>query len=101
MTKEAARAQGAKSQADDDGRQGGDDSQQESKPPQRAEVSNYEIVSHYFGKAAERLQLKDDSAGVLRSSCREVEVQIPVKLAGGRIHVYHGYRVQHNGARGP
>ncbi len=69
--------------------------------PQRAEVSNYEIVSHYFGKAAERLELKDDIAGVLRSSYREVQVQIPVKQADGKIHVYHGFRVQHNGARGP
>jgi glutamate dehydrogenase (NAD(P)+) len=69
--------------------------------PERAEVSNYEIVSHYFGKAAERLELKDDIAGVLRSSYREVQVQIPVRQADGKIHVYHGFRVQHNGARGP
>jgi glutamate dehydrogenase (NAD(P)+) len=69
--------------------------------PQRAEVSNYEIVGHYFGKAAERLGLADDIAGVLRSSYREVQVQVPVKQADGKIHVYHGFRVQHNGARGP
>ena len=69
---------------------------------QQAEVSNYEIVSHYFGKAAERLELRDDIAGVLRSSYREVQVQIPVKLQeDGKIHVYSGFRVQHNGARGP
>jgi glutamate dehydrogenase (NAD(P)+) len=69
--------------------------------PIRAEVSNYEIVSHYFGKAAERLELRDDIAEVLRSPYREVKVQIPVKQADGKIHVYAGYRVQHNGARGP
>jgi glutamate dehydrogenase (NAD(P)+) len=28
-------------------------------------------------------------------------VQIPVKLSDGRIHVFSGYRIQHNGARGP
>jgi len=28
-------------------------------------------------------------------------VQIPVKLSDGKIHVYSGYRIQHNGARGP
>jgi glutamate dehydrogenase (NAD(P)+) len=74
---------------------------EESKPPQRAEVSNLEIVSHYFGKAAERLDLRDDIAQVLRTSYREVQVQIPVKQKDGKIHVYAGYRVQHNGARGP
>ena len=83
MTKEATREEGAGSE------------------PRRAEVSNYEIVSHYFGKAAERLELEDDIAGVLRSSYREVQVQVPVRQADGKIHVYHGFRVQHNGARGP
>jgi glutamate dehydrogenase (NAD(P)+) len=68
---------------------------------QRAEVSNYETVSHWFGLAAERLGLREDVAEVLRSSYREVQVQIPVKLSDGRIHVFSGYRVQHNGARGP
>ena len=76
----------------------------ESEPPapdERAEVSNYEIVSHWFDQAAERLDLREDLAAVLRSSYREVQVQIPVKLSDGKIHVFHGYRVQHNGARGP
>jgi glutamate dehydrogenase (NAD(P)+) len=66
-----------------------------------AEVSNFEIVSHYFDVAAERLGLRDDVAEVLRTSYREVQVQIPVNLSDGRIHTYSGYRVQHNGARGP
>jgi glutamate dehydrogenase (NAD(P)+) len=69
--------------------------------PQRAEVSNYEIVTHWFGLAAERLGLPDDVAAVLRSSYREVQVQVPVRLQDGKIHVFSGYRVQHNGARGP
>ena len=34
-------------------------------------------------------------------SYREVQVQIPIKLSDGRTHVFSGYRVQHNGARGP
>ncbi|MDQ3719739.1 MAG: glutamate dehydrogenase [Actinomycetota bacterium] len=59
------------------------------------------MVSHWFDQAAERLELRDDLAAVLRSSYREVQVQIPLKQPDGRMHVYHGYRVQHNGARGP
>jgi glutamate dehydrogenase (NAD(P)+) len=74
----------------------------EEKPgPGRAEVSNYEIVEHWFKVAAERLELPDDVAAVLRSSYREVQVQIPVRLSDDKIHVFSGYRVQHNGARGP
>jgi glutamate dehydrogenase (NAD(P)+) len=67
----------------------------------RAEVSNYEIVEHWFHHAAERLELPDDIAAVLRSSYREVQVQVPVRLGDGKVHVFSGYRVQHNGARGP
>jgi glutamate dehydrogenase (NAD(P)+) len=67
----------------------------------RAEISNYEIVNHYFDLAADRLGLPDDLRAVLRSAYREVQVQIPVRLSDGKIHVFSGYRVQHNGARGP
>jgi glutamate dehydrogenase (NAD(P)+) len=72
-------------------------------PPaeQRAEISNYDIVRHWFSAAADRIGLADDIRAVLLSSYREVQVQIPVRLTDGRIHVYAGYRVQHNGARGP
>ena len=76
--------------------------QNEEEPaPSRAEISNYEIVEHWFGVAAERLDLPDDVAAVLRSSYREVQVQVPVRLSDGKLHVFSGYRVQHNGARGP
>src|SRR3954463_10635590 len=71
------------------------------KPTQPAEVSNYEIVSHHFERAAESLGLPEDVGAVFRSSYREVQVQIPVKLSDGKLHVFSGYRVQHNGARGP
>jgi glutamate dehydrogenase (NAD(P)+) len=67
----------------------------------RAEISNYDIVRHWFNAAADRLGLPDDVRSVLLSAYREVQVQIPVRLRDGRIHVYAGYRVQHNGARGP
>ncbi|HEV2754122.1 MAG TPA: Glu/Leu/Phe/Val dehydrogenase dimerization domain-containing protein [Solirubrobacteraceae bacterium] len=69
--------------------------------PQAAEVSNREIVDHWFDVAADRIGLHDDARVVLRSSYREVAVQIPVRQADGRIHCYSGFRVQHNGARGP
>src|SRR6187399_2411378 len=68
---------------------------------QPAEVSNWDIVNHYFDIAVERLDLRDDVAAVMRSSYREVQVQIPVTLTDGDIHVFSGFRVQHNGARGP
>ena len=68
---------------------------------QRAEVSNFEIVDHWFTLACDRLEIPDDVRAVLSSSYREVQVQIPVSLSDGKTHVFSGYRVQHNGARGP
>jgi glutamate dehydrogenase (NAD(P)+) len=69
--------------------------------PARAELSNFDIVNHHFDLAADRMELPDDVRAVMRSSYREVQVQVPIRRADGRIHVYSGYRVQHNGARGP
>jgi glutamate dehydrogenase (NAD(P)+) len=66
-----------------------------------AEMSNLDIVRFYFDRAVERLQLPDDLRTVFWTSYREVTVQIPVKLSDGRVHVFSGYRIQHNGARGP
>ena len=91
-------------QTSQDGDRPHDDSPREteqSPEPTRAEVSNYEIVSHWFDVAQERMGMADDVAAVLRSSYREVQVQIPVTLSDDKIHVFSGYRVQHNGARGP
>ena len=68
---------------------------------QRAEVSNLEIVRHHFDRAADRLGLEDDIRVVFWTPYREVTVQIPVKLSDGKVHVFSGYRIQHNGARGP
>ena len=71
------------------------------KPGQRAEISNLESVRHYFDQAADRLELPDDVRVVFWTPYREVTVQIPVRLSDGNLHVFSGYRIQHNGARGP
>jgi glutamate dehydrogenase (NAD(P)+) len=73
----------------------------DSKPSTRAEVSNLDIVRYYFDLAADHLGLADDIRVVFWTPYREVTVQIPVKLSDGKTHVYSGYRIQHNGARGP
>jgi glutamate dehydrogenase (NAD(P)+) len=71
------------------------------KPGQRAEISNLDIVRHYFDRAVDRLELPEDIRTVFWTPYREVTVQIPVKLSDGKVHTFSGYRIQHNGARGP
>jgi glutamate dehydrogenase (NAD(P)+) len=70
-------------------------------PTSDAAPSSFELVRRYFHTAADRLELRDDLRELLLSSYREVQVSLPLKLADGRVHTFHGYRVQHNGARGP
>ncbi len=64
-------------------------------------MSPFEATTYFFHKAADRLGLPDEMRAVLASSYRELAVQIPVTMDDGVVKVYRGYRIQHNGARGP
>jgi len=64
-------------------------------------LTAHAAVLTYFDEAARLLELDDKIATVLRSSYREVQAQVPVTLDNGELIVARGYRVQHNGARGP
>lgn len=67
----------------------------------RAKVSDLEVVEHHFNWAWDALGLPDDIRTVFWEPYREVSVQIPIKMADGHTEVFSGYRIQHNGARGP
>jgi glutamate dehydrogenase (NAD(P)+) len=60
-----------------------------------------EAVNVFFDEAAGLIGLEADMYPVLKSSYREVSVQVPVRRHDGTLLVVEGYRVQHNGARGP
>jgi glutamate dehydrogenase (NAD(P)+) len=64
-------------------------------------VNPREITSHNFRLAAERLGLDSEMRTLLSSSFREVRVEVPVRLDDGSLKVFMGFRIQHNGARGP
>jgi glutamate dehydrogenase (NAD(P)+) len=64
-------------------------------------MSPHESVTYFFENAAEHLGLEEEMREVLRGSYREMQVQVPVRMDDGRLMVFNGYRVQHNGARGP
>lgn len=61
----------------------------------------YEAVNELFDKAADRLNMAEELRQILKTPFREIEVAVPVRMDSGKIHVYAGFRVQHNGARGP
>jgi glutamate dehydrogenase (NAD(P)+) len=60
-----------------------------------------EITHNQFEAAADLLGLDPSMRTRLSLPFREVAVQVPVLMDDGRVQVFMGYRVQHNGARGP
>lgn len=82
--------------ADGRGGTGGDDPR-----AARAKVSDLDVVRHHFDRAWDSLGYPDDIRQIFWEPYREVTVQIPIKTSDGTTRVYHGYRIQHNGARGP
>jgi glutamate dehydrogenase (NAD(P)+) len=60
-----------------------------------------ESVRLYFERAAESLNLSDDSKKLLLTPRREIQVQVPVKMDNGELQTLIGYRVQHDNSRGP
>lgn len=64
-------------------------------------ISSFDEVNQSFDKAADRLGLADGVREMLRRPWRELRVSVPVRMDDGSIKVFDGYRVQHNGVRGP
>lgn len=60
-----------------------------------------DTLHHNFRVAARRLALGADMQSLLLTPAREVRVEIPVRMDDGSLRVLPGFRVQHNGVRGP
>src|ERR671933_1209085 len=65
------------------------------------ELNPFEIAKQQFDQAADLLQLDESLRQVLKNTKRQLIVSIPVKMDGGDVKVFEGFRVQHNIARGP
>jgi glutamate dehydrogenase (NAD(P)+) len=63
--------------------------------------SAFAIAQRRFDSAADVLGLPDDTRRLLREVKRELTVHFPVHHDDGSVHLYTGYRVQHNINRGP
>ena len=66
-----------------------------------AKTNPFDEVNLFLDRAFDRLGLDDGTRELLRRPWRELTVSVPVKMDDGRIEVFTGYRVQHNGVRGP
>ena len=64
-------------------------------------LSPSESVLASMKESASRLALTEEVVGLLSTSWREVRAQLPVRMDNRKLQIFEGYRVQHNGARGP
>ena len=65
------------------------------------EMTPFEAVTYYFDQACDRLVVRDEIRNLIGTPDREVRVEIPVRMDNGDLEVFIGYRIQHNGSRGP
>ena len=63
--------------------------------------SRYDASLSQFERAADLLGLDDEARLILSQPYRELRVEVPVRMDDGSLRMFTGYRVQHNGARGP
>jgi glutamate dehydrogenase (NAD(P)+) len=61
----------------------------------------FEEVNEFVRRACQIVGLPEEVQSIFCSTYRELSVQIPLRRKDGSIQVLRGYRVQHNGARGP
>jgi len=61
----------------------------------------FAMAQQQFDQVAEKLNLDPGTRELLRWPRRELKFTIPVKMDNGQVQVFHGFRVQHNDARGP
>jgi glutamate dehydrogenase (NAD(P)+) len=64
-------------------------------------INPWHVAQQQFDLAADKLNLDPGLRRVLRECRRELTVNFPVKMDDGSVHVFTGYRVQHNLGRGP
>ncbi len=66
-----------------------------------AEMNPFKIAQQQLDESAKKLGLDQATHEFLRWPQREYRFTLPVKMDNGRTRVFHAYRVQYNGARGP
>ncbi len=66
-----------------------------------SKINNYENTNRLFDKAADLIDLDEETRLLLKTPFREIQVEIPLRLDDGSLKIFLGYRVQHNAARGP
>jgi glutamate dehydrogenase (NAD(P)+) len=63
--------------------------------------NSFEVTQQQVREAAKLLNLDPPTVELLLWPQREFKFTIPVRMDNGVVQIFHGYRIQHNYARGP
>jgi glutamate dehydrogenase (NAD(P)+) len=74
---------------------------QATRPVATETLNPFAIAQQQLDEAARILKLDPAVHELLRWPMREFHVTLPVKMDDGGTHIFHGFRVQYNDARGP
>src|SRR5436190_18235877 len=69
--------------------------------PATTKQTPFGAVNARVNRASDLLGIKENYRRLLTSCWRETKVSLPITDDHGDLRVFEGYRVQHNGARGP
>ena len=61
----------------------------------------FNVVQQYLRTAAELVEMRDEWLTILSQPKQELIIHFPVRLDDGKVHLFKGYRVQHNNILGP
>ncbi|MGH8933106.1 MAG: Glu/Leu/Phe/Val family dehydrogenase [Egibacteraceae bacterium] len=65
------------------------------------DLTQFEAAQFFFHDVADQIKLDDETRDILAGTYREIRVQLALRRDDGSVKSCYGYRVQHNGARGP
>ena len=64
-------------------------------------MTAHESVNWLYDRAAMQAGIDENLRDLLCNPWRELKVQVPIRLDNGNVEVFRGFRIQHNGSRGP
>jgi glutamate dehydrogenase (NAD(P)+) len=70
-------------------------------PPSHLRENPWEMARSQLRRIAGLIDVSDSMLNVLQECKRSVAVSIPTRMDDGSVHVFEGFRVTHNVARGP
>ncbi len=63
--------------------------------------SFYEQTLGHYARAADVMKLQSDVRAILSEPKNVIQVNFPVRMDGGALRLFQGYRIQHNNVLGP